>query len=71
MLTSLLTTAKVSPGIERTVLPVEASQPQQAPYEGPRIELLGSLQELTQERSKVVNPSSDYIYPAGFSFNFS
>jgi hypothetical protein len=40
-------------------------------YESPKILEVGSLHELTLKRHKFFSQKSDFIYPQGFSFNFS
>jgi len=41
-------------------------------YEAPGITEIGTFHQLTQDKThKFFKTTSDFIYPAGFSFNFS
>jgi hypothetical protein len=40
-------------------------------YESPKITEVGTLHELTLKQHKFFSKTSDFIYPQGFSFNFS
>jgi len=41
-------------------------------YEAPGITEIGTFHQLTQDNThKFFKTTSDFIYPAGFSFNFS
>ncbi|HLI24121.1 MAG TPA: lasso RiPP family leader peptide-containing protein [Acidimicrobiales bacterium] len=42
-----------------------------AKYESPRLESVGTLQDLTLQRHKYYNQNSDFIFPDNLRFNFS
>jgi len=52
---------------------MESAETPVGSYEVPGITVVGSVRELTKAptQHKYVNPSSDYIYPNGLTFNLS